>query len=61
MPDSRRQASSILLNKKERKRGTLNRNFVGDYIGFQDNPALRALVRQLRHHFGPVPTAFLTL
>ena len=40
----KKKASSILLNKKERKRGTLNRNFVGDYIGFQDNPALRALV-----------------
>jgi len=27
------QASDILLNKKERRMGTINRNFVGDYIG----------------------------
>ena len=38
------KASDILLNKKERRKGTINRNFVGDYIGYGDNPALRALV-----------------
>ena len=32
------------LNKKERRRGTINRNFVGDYIGYGDNPALRAMI-----------------
>ena len=37
-------ASDILLNRKERKRYSINRNFVGDYIGMDDNPALRALV-----------------
>ena len=37
-------ASDILLNKKERKRLSINRNFVGDYLGFADDPALRALV-----------------
>ncbi len=37
-------ASDILLNKKERKRLTINRNFAGDYLGFAENPALRALV-----------------
>lgn len=37
-------ASDILLNQKERRRGSINRNFVGDYIGFLDNPSLRALV-----------------
>ena len=37
-------ASDILLNKKERKRLSINRNFVGDYLGFVDNPSLRALV-----------------
>ena len=30
--------------KKQRRRLTLNRNFVGDYIGFDTNPSLRALV-----------------
>lgn len=37
-------ASDIVYSKKERRRLTLNRNFVGDYIGFDSNPALRALV-----------------
>jgi len=40
----KKKASSILLNNKQRRRFTLNRNFVGDYIGYQDNPALRAFV-----------------
>lgn len=38
------EASDILLNRKERKRYSINRNFVGDYIGIEENPALRALV-----------------
>ena len=37
-------ASDILVNKKERRRHSLNRNFVGDYIGMEDNPALRTFV-----------------
>ncbi|XP_067665712.1 unconventional myosin-Ie-like isoform X1 [Haliotis asinina] len=40
----REEASDILLNKKERRRYSLNRNFVGDYIGLDDSPELRALV-----------------
>ena len=37
-------ASDILLNRKERKRFSINRNFVGDYIGLDENPALRSMV-----------------
>jgi len=37
-------ASDIMLNKKERKRLSINRNFAGDYLGFSENPSLRALV-----------------
>jgi len=33
-----------MLNKKERKRLSINRNFAGDYLGFSENPSLRALV-----------------
>ncbi|XP_050400125.1 unconventional myosin-Ie isoform X2 [Patella vulgata] len=40
----REEASDILMNKKERRRFSLNRNFVGDYIGLDDAPELRALV-----------------
>ena len=40
----REEASDILLNKKERRRFSLNRNFIGDYIGMDDHPALRAFV-----------------
>ena len=32
------------MNHKERRIGTINRSFVGDYIGYGDNPSLRALV-----------------
>ena len=33
-----------MFNNKERKRLTINRNFVGDYCGFAENPSLRTLV-----------------
>ncbi|XP_064620363.1 unconventional myosin-Ie-like isoform X2 [Lineus longissimus] len=39
----RQQASDILYNKKERRRYSLNRNYVGDYIGMDENPGLRVL------------------
>ena len=34
-------ASNILLNKKERRRNSINRNFVGDYLGLEERPELR--------------------
>ncbi|TSK20050.1 Unconventional myosin-Ie [Bagarius yarrelli] len=37
----REEASDLLLNKKERRRHSINRNFVGDYIGMDDRPELR--------------------
>eukprot|EP00043_Microstomoeca_roanoka_P013204 m.129196 g.129196 ORF g.129196 m.129196 type:complete len:1070 (+) comp15693_c0_seq1:90-3299(+) len=40
----KQKASDILMHKKQRRYGTINRNFVGDYIGYGDNPSLRALV-----------------
>lgn len=36
-----RPASDLLLNRKERRRHSLNRNFVGDYLGMEDRPELR--------------------
>ncbi|KAI6652209.1 Unconventional myosin-Ie-like isoform X2 [Oopsacas minuta] len=42
--DLKIKASDILQKRKERRRGSINRNFVGDYIGFADNPALRVHV-----------------
>lgn len=42
----KQQASDILFNKKERRRGSINRNFAGDYIGYDGNPALRSLVEK---------------
>ncbi|KAI2662661.1 Unconventional myosin-Ie [Labeo rohita] len=38
------RASDLLLNRKERRRHSLNRNFVGDYIGMDDRPELRQFV-----------------
>ncbi|KAK7115759.1 unconventional myosin-Ie-like isoform X2 [Littorina saxatilis] len=40
----REEASDLLYQKKERRRHSLNRNFVGDYLGLDDNPELRTLV-----------------
>ncbi|KAF7668880.1 hypothetical protein LDENG_00278050 [Lucifuga dentata] len=37
----REEASDLLLNRKERRQHSLNRNFVGDYIGMDDRPELR--------------------
>ncbi|XP_035888604.1 unconventional myosin-If isoform X3 [Phyllostomus discolor] len=39
--DMREEASNILLNKKERRRNSINRNFVGDYLGLEERPELR--------------------
>jgi myosin-1 len=38
------KASDILQKKKERRSGTINRNYMGDYMGFSDNPVLRSIV-----------------
>ncbi|XP_061838995.1 myosin IEb [Nerophis lumbriciformis] len=40
----REEASDILLNKKERRKNSLNRNFVGDYIGTDIHPEIRQFV-----------------
>ncbi|XP_077835899.1 unconventional myosin-If isoform X11 [Macaca mulatta] len=39
--EMREEASNILLNKKERRRNSINRNFVGDYLGLEERPELR--------------------
>uniref|UniRef100_A0AAF5RTP5 Uncharacterized protein n=3 Tax=Wuchereria bancrofti TaxID=6293 RepID=A0AAF5RTP5_WUCBA len=36
-------ACKLFLNKKERRRYSINRNFIGDYIGIEYHPALQAL------------------
>uniref|UniRef100_UPI00398F46B6 myosin IEb n=1 Tax=Pristiophorus japonicus TaxID=55135 RepID=UPI00398F46B6 len=40
----REEASDVVLNKKERRRNSINRNFVGDYIGMDNRPELRRFV-----------------
>ena len=37
-------ACAVIFNKKERRRHSLNRNFVGDYIGVDHRPSLLTLV-----------------
>lgn len=32
----REEVLDILLNKKERRRNSINRNFIGDYIGMEE-------------------------
>ena len=37
-------ASDLLLNRKERRRNSINRNFIGDYIGMEEHPELQQFV-----------------
>uniref|UniRef100_A0A8C1H4K8 Osteoclast-stimulating factor 1 n=2 Tax=Cyprinus carpio TaxID=7962 RepID=A0A8C1H4K8_CYPCA len=51
----REEASDLLLNKKERRKNSLNRNFVGDYIGMDNHPEIRQFVgRRERVDFADV-------
>ncbi|XP_054639094.1 myosin IEb [Dunckerocampus dactyliophorus] len=55
----REEASDILLNKKERRKNSLNRNFVGDYIGTDSHPEIRQFVgRRERIDFADVVVKF---
>ncbi|CAL1611601.1 unnamed protein product [Knipowitschia caucasica] len=40
----RQEASDLLLNHKQRRRNSLNRNFVGDYIGLDQRPELQTFI-----------------
>ncbi|KAJ3092694.1 Unconventional myosin-Ie [Quaeritorhiza haematococci] len=42
--EMRKKAADVVYGKKERKRFSLNREFLGDYLNFLDNPILKALV-----------------
>ncbi|XP_032415457.1 myosin IEb isoform X4 [Xiphophorus hellerii] len=55
----REEASDILLNKKERRKNSINRNFVGDYIGTDNHPEIRQFVgRRERIDFSDVVVKF---
>lgn len=52
-------ASDILLNKKERRKNSINRNFVGDYIGTDARPEIQRFVgRRERIDFADVVVKF---
>ncbi|XP_044162105.1 unconventional myosin-If-like isoform X3 [Bufo gargarizans] len=42
----REEASNILYGLKERRRNSINRNFVGDYLGMEDKPELRQFMNK---------------
>ena len=42
--ECKKQSLSLFYGKKERRRFTLNRDYLGDYISYLDNPYLRSLV-----------------
>ncbi|ETE58906.1 Myosin-If [Ophiophagus hannah] len=51
--------SHILYNFKERRRNSINRNFVGDYLGMEDKPELRQfLSRRERIDFADSVTKY---
>ncbi|XP_031734879.1 myosin IEb [Anarrhichthys ocellatus] len=55
----REEASDVLLNKKERRRNSINRNFVGDYLGTDNHPEIRQFVgRRERIEFADVVVKF---
>ncbi|CAM5133501.1 unnamed protein product [Natator depressus] len=55
----REEASNLLLNKKERRPNSLNRNFVGDYLGLENRPELRRFVgRRERVDFADAVTKY---
>ncbi|KAM4579754.1 myosin IEb [Odontesthes bonariensis] len=55
----REEASDVLLNKKERRRNSINRNFVGDYIGTDHHPEIRQFVgRREKIDFADVVVKF---
>ncbi|KAG7282979.1 hypothetical protein CRUP_028496 [Coryphaenoides rupestris] len=55
----REEASDVLLNKKERRKNSLNRNFVGDYIGTDNHPEIQQFVgRRERIDFADVVTKY---
>ncbi|KAJ3063665.1 Unconventional myosin-Ie [Podochytrium sp. JEL0797] len=49
--EMRKKAAEVVYNQKERKRFSLNREFVGDYLNFLDNPVLKSLVGKNVHVF----------
>lgn len=40
----KQEAADFLFGRKERKRASLNRNFMGDYIGLDDKPQILNLI-----------------
>ncbi|TPX41023.1 hypothetical protein SeMB42_g05764, partial [Synchytrium endobioticum] len=40
----RKKAADVMYNHKERKRFSLNREFLGDYVNYLDNPVLKHLL-----------------
>ncbi|ORY53153.1 hypothetical protein BCR33DRAFT_711504 [Rhizoclosmatium globosum] len=53
--EMRKKAAEVVYNQKERKRFSLNREFVGDYLNFLDNPVLKSLVgKNVKVYFSDV-------
>ncbi|KAJ3021050.1 Unconventional myosin-Ie [Thoreauomyces humboldtii] len=42
--DLRKKAADVMYNKKERKRFSVNREFLGDYVNYLDNAILKSLL-----------------
>nr|KAJ3423287.1 Unconventional myosin-Ie [Polyrhizophydium stewartii] len=57
--EMRKKAADVMLNNKERKRFSLNREFLGDYLNFLDNPILKSLVgKDVKAAFADVVTKY---
>lgn len=40
----KQEIANLLFGRKERRRASLNRNFVGDYIGLEGKPQIMSLI-----------------
>ncbi|TPX68482.1 hypothetical protein SpCBS45565_g02989 [Spizellomyces sp. 'palustris'] len=55
----RKKAADVMYNNKERKRFSVNREFLGDYVNYLDNPILKNLVgKQEKVFFADIVTKY---
>ncbi|KAI8925857.1 P-loop containing nucleoside triphosphate hydrolase protein [Entophlyctis helioformis] len=57
--EMRKKAADVMVNNKERKRFSLNREFLGDYLNLLDNPVVRNLIgKESKAAFSDVVTKY---
>lgn len=52
-------AANLLLNKKQRRRLSINRVFIGDYVNYTGNAQLQSVMKQYRKFFFQIWNIYL--